>query len=82
MRFEFMTLFPRCTARLSESIHVKALSIGLKMVMKSLYDTNPQSLLPFLLRYFFTTVYSEIVFVIRSFAKASKMSVEMRLLHL
>lgn len=52
MRFEFMTLFPRCTARLSESMHVKALSKELKMVMKSLYDTNPQSLLPFLLSYF------------------------------
>ena len=82
MRFAFMTLFPRSAARLSESMHVKALSKGLKMVVKSFYDTNHQSLLPFLLRYFLTTVYSEIVFVIRSFAKASKMSVKTRPLHL
>ena len=45
-RFEFMTSVPRGTARSSQSMHGKALSKGLNMVMKSLYDTDPPKSYP------------------------------------
>lgn len=80
-RFEFMTSVPRGTARSSQSMHGKALSKGLNMVMKSLYDTDPPKVLCLLHGYFLKMTYSEIVHYWK-LCKPSKMSAKKGFLHL